>query len=387
MSQTSQPKTIRTGMSCVITGGAGFIGCALSAELADRYTRVLAVDNLHPQVHARPRRPAALDARVELLVADVTAETTWERVLADLKPDVVVHLAAETGTGQSLTEATRHADVNVRGTTVMLDAFARHDHVPNTIVLSSSRAVYGEGAWSDAGATVYPGQRSREQLATGQWGFADMRAIAHCAGKTDPRPTSIYGATKLAQEHILGAWSLAFGSRLLTLRLQNVYGPGQSLSNAYTGICAQFAQWAREGRSIPIYEDGVIVRDFIFIDDVVRAFAAALDSSVATASVYDIGSGHSTTVHDLARLMARRHTAPAPHINANYRHGDVRHAVADITRAHTELDWSPRIQLEDGIEMLCRWIESSDAREDPAEGIDSNPAARPGYATAHLEQE
>nr|WP_318289438.1 NAD-dependent epimerase/dehydratase family protein [Paraburkholderia sp. BL8N3] len=258
--------------TCLVTGGAGFIGCAISSTLVRHFDRVVALDNMHPQIHATPDRPARLDPKVELVVGDVTLSETWNSLLQTVKPDVVIHLAAETGTGQSLTEGTRHAMVNVVGTTQMLDAFVRFESVPRRIVLTSSRAVYGEGAWQDAAGTItYPGQRSKVQLEQGVWDFPGLKCLPFEATRTQPRPTSIYGATKLTQEMVLSAWALSFGVEVGLLRLQNVYGPGQSLSNPYTGIVSLFARLARGGKSIPLYEDGEIVRDFVFIDDVSEA--------------------------------------------------------------------------------------------------------------------
>jgi dTDP-L-rhamnose 4-epimerase len=342
----------------MVTGGAGFIGCAISANLAKSFDRVIAVDVLHPQIHREPIRPAMLDPKVQLVVADITCEETWNQILERASPDVVVHLAAETGTGQSLTEASRHANVNVTGTTVMLDAFARRGIVPRRIVLSSSRAVYGEGAWRDAnGAVCYPGQRSKAQLERGEWDFPGLTCLPFEAEKTEPRPTSIYGATKLAQEHILLAWAHSFGAEIAVLRLQNVYGPGQSLSNPYTGIVPFFACLARSGKSIPIYEDGKIVRDFVFIDDVAAAICRVAGKAVHSAVAYDIGSGEKTTIFQLGNLIAKLYGAPSPHINCAFRNGDVRHASCDIARSRADLGWVPHWGLEKGITALCAWID------------------------------
>ena len=345
--------------TCLVTGGAGFIGCAISSGLARHFGRVVALDNLHPQIHPDPVRPAALDPKVELSIGDVTDETAWDRLLAGVQPDVIVHLAAETGTGQSLTEGSRHASVNVVGTTRMLDALARHGQTPHKIVLSSSRAVYGEGAWKNlsTGAISYPGQRSKAQLDRKEWDFPGLACLPFEALETQPRPTSIYGATKLAQEHVLAAWALSFGTQLGVLRLQNVYGPGQSLTNPYTGIVPFFARVAREGKSIPVYEDGEIVRDFVFIDDVADAILRVATGPGASATPYDIGAGQATTIHDLARMIAKLYGAPAPHINGAYRNGDVRHAVCDIARTTAGLDWRPRCDVARGVAALCAWID------------------------------
>jgi len=348
-----------TANVCLVTGGAGFIGCALSKTLASRYDYVIAFDNLHPQVHASAKRPLMLDVRVELRIGDVTDDAGWERFLEEHRPTTVIHLAAETGTGQSLTEASRHAYTNVVGLTRMLDAFARADIIPEKIVLTSSRAVYGEGAWQrrDNADIIYPGQRTLEQLKKKQWDFPGLDPIPFSAATTEPHPTSVYGATKLAQEHVLKAWALAFGAKPIILRLQNVYGIGQSLTNPYTGIVSLFCRLAREGKTIPIYEDGNITRDFVFIDDVADAIETAIDSTTMPTTPYDIGSGKPKTIAEVAQWIAARYGAPPPQVNGAYRHGDVRSASCDIARTVAELGWTPRWPVESGLERLCKWID------------------------------
>ena len=205
-----------------------------------------------------------------------------DAVLRLFRPSQIVHLAAETGTAQSLSEATRHGSVNVVGTTQLLDALSRAALVPDQLVLASSRAVYGEGAWQCGSEVFYPQPRSHAQLMAGIWDpqgpmSETVVPLPSCAGQTEPRPTNIYAATKLAQEHILAAWTAAHDTNLSVLRLQNVYGPGQSLTNSYTGIVALFARLAREQRALEVYEDGRIMRDFVYIEDVVEALFAAID--------------------------------------------------------------------------------------------------------------
>jgi dTDP-L-rhamnose 4-epimerase len=345
------------GSTCLVTGGAGFIGCAISDELVKKYERVIAMDNLHPQIHKTGERPAALNQAVELVKADVTNASAWDEFLSTRKPDLVVHLAAETGTGQSLTEGSRHALVNVVGTTQMLDAFARHKVIPQKIVLSSSRAIYGEGAWSsNTGEWHYPGQRSSTMLANGIWDFPGLTNHPFRADQTPPNPTSIYGATKLAQEHILASWTKSFGVSLNILRLQNVYGPGQSLTNPYTGIVSLFARIAKAGKSIPLYEDGAMQRDFVFISDVAAAILAAAQQRVSNVLV-DIGTGSSISISELANIIAKIYSAPAPHVTGQYRNGDVRHAACTIESAREHLSWNPQISVEEGIHQLCVWID------------------------------
>jgi dTDP-L-rhamnose 4-epimerase len=345
-------------LSCVVTGGAGFIGCALSAGLVRRFGRVIVLDKLHPQVHATAMRPDALDSAIEFRHADITEPAVWDALMDKVRPDLVVHLAAETGTGQSLTEASRHARDNVLGTTVMLDSFARHGHIPRHIVLASSRAIYGEGAWRRTdGRVFYPGRRSLAQMAEGQWDFPDARPLVSSAATTEPRPTSIYGATKLAQEHVLEAWSEAFGSNLTILRPQNVYGPGQSLINSYTGIVCFFARLASKGESIPLFEDGAMVRDFVYIEDVVTAFLRVIDAAPPGTRRVDIGTGKPVSVRQLSELIAARYAAPAPHVTGQHRAGDVRHAACAPDATLNALGWAPNHDLRSGLDRVCAWVD------------------------------
>lgn len=345
---------------CFVTGGAGFIGCAISKSLADRYSTVIAIDNMHPQIHSSADRPALLDSRVELIVGDVTDKTLWDDILKNQTPDIVYHLAAETGTGQSLMEASRHAEVNIVGTTRMLDAFSSHGIIPERIVLTSSRAVYGEGGWNDAaGNTVYPGQRTNEMLQASQWDFLGLAAQPFEASKTQTHPTSIYGVTKLSQEQLINSWANSYGVKTSILRLQNVYGVGQSLTNPYTGIVSFFSQLSKAGQSIPLYEDGEVVRDFVYISDVAQALILAGDTE-ESGFVFDVGSGRSITIRELATIIAARYAAPAPHVCGKYRNGDVRHASCQISSTKEGLGWTPEVSVESGIDKLCTWIDSSE---------------------------
>lgn len=353
--------TVRT---VLITGGAGFIGTAVAQRLAATADRWVVLDSLHPQVHPSGERPRSLPEAAELVHADVTDPAAWDALLADVRPTTVLHLAAETGTAQSLHEATRHAHVNVVGTTAMLDALGRADQVPEHLVLSSSRAVYGEGQWRHENGTISsPGMRGHQQLAAGLWDLPDAVSLASTAQGTPPAPTSIYGATKLAQEHLLRAWAGAHDTALTVLRLQNVYGPGQSLINAYTGIVSLFSQWAEQGRSIPVYEDGGITRDFVYIADVADAIATVMTTGPELdGEILDVGSGARTTILELAGIIARHHGAPEPHVTGAFRDGDVRHAHTDITHTLERLDWRPQWSLVAGVEALQGWIAEQSER-------------------------
>jgi len=344
---------------CLVTGGAGFIGTAIAPGLLQRYARVVALDSLLPQVHASGRRPAELDARVELVVADVRDAPTLDDVISNVRPGTVIHLAAETGTGQSLAQATLHTSTNVVGTSQLMDAFTRTGLMPRRLVLASSRAVYGEGAWRErgSGAVYYPGQRPAEQLGAHQWDFPDADPLPMRADTTVPHPVSVYGVTKLTQEMLLSTWGQSYGVPVAIVRLQNVFGPGQSLSNPYTGIMSLFCRIARQGGTIPVYEDGAIRRDFVLIDDVAEALLSLVDHPEANGRTLDVGSGESQTISQAAQLIAAYYKAPDPVITQQYRLGDVRHAWADTSQAEAVLDWHPKWNLADGVTRLADWIE------------------------------
>lgn len=342
----------------LITGGAGFIGCAVSKQLAGNGLAIVAFDNLHPQIHPARTRPVDLPEDVALFCADVCSSDSWEKFLSEYRPVLVIHLAAETGTGQSLTESVRHAEVNVVGTAQMLDAFTRHSIKPGKIVLASSRAVYGEGGWrKNDGSTFYPGQRDSGMLSKEQWDYPDSVSLPFVASQTQAHPASIYAATKLTQEHMLASWCDSFGVDYTILRLQNVYGPGQSLSNPYTGIVPLFSRIAKNGESIPLYEDGEMLRDFVYIDDVATAIRSATATDAASKRILDIGSGRSISIAELARIVAKHYAAPSPHVCGLFRNGDVRHAACITDEAVAALDWKPVVMPEEGVSRLCDWID------------------------------
>jgi len=341
----------------LVTGGAGFIGCALSHRLASLCKCFVAVDNLLAQVHPLQVRPLDLHTDADLVIADVTESQTWTELFAEFRPDIVVHLAAETGTGQSLKQSTMHGRSNVLGLTVLLDALSQSEILPEQLICTSSRAVYGEGAWQKKdGEIFYPGQRTNAQLASAQWDF-DGISLPATSGETRENPTSVYGATKLAQENILKCWCFSFGVPLSLLRLQNVYGPGQSPFNPYTGIVTLFSRLARAQKRIELYEDGLVTRDFVYIEDVVEALAKSILNVPASGyRTLDIGSGEVTTLIQIARKISQFHDAPEAFIGGKYRNGDVRHSSCDISAAHKELGWQPQKTLDQGLRSLQEYL-------------------------------
>jgi dTDP-L-rhamnose 4-epimerase len=343
----------------LVTGGAGFIGSSLAQAFSEHSKRWVIVDNLHPQVHVNQTRPIFLNEQAELFVGDVTNNEDWDRILGEYSPDVVIHLAAETGTSQSMSEASRHGLVNVVGTTQLVDALGKSRNKPTKIILASSRAVYGEGKWrNDRGAVVYPEIRNHEQLENHQWDFPNLTPEASNAEDTRTIPTSVYGSTKLAQENILKSWCAANSVSLTVLRLQNVYGPGQSLINAYTGIISLFSQLARNKQVIPLYEDGEIIRDFVYISDVAEMFGKVLSSKpTSNYETFDIGSGGPSSIMSVADWISNFYSSPKPEVTGLFREGDIRYSVANIEKAKKIYGWSPSVGLEEGLNKLQSWIQ------------------------------
>lgn len=348
----------------ILTGGAGFIGSRIAAGLANRGEKIVAIDNMHPQVHRSTDRPENLPQNVELIVADVTDADFWDRFLVDHAPATVVHLAAETGTGQSLTESNRHAMVNVVGTTQMLDAFGRNKRIPEHLILASSRAVYGEGAWKSAsGEVFYPSLRDHAALEAQKWDIFDLngvpaKPVPHRALTTFPKPASIYGSTKLAQEQIISCWASAMGVPATIFRFQNVYGPGQSPFNPYTGIITLFHRIASAGGTIEVYEDGEVGRDFVYIDDVVEACLAAVGMKLRGTRYLDVGTGVATTIAQAAQIISELYSAPSPRISGKFRDGDIRWAIADTDDLQTALGVRCSTGFPLGARRVGEWLKA-----------------------------
>lgn len=359
----------------LVTGGAGFIGSHLVPALARRGWEVRVLDSLSPQIHGpSPAKPIwKTDRPVEFLRGSVTSREDLSQALADV--DAVVHLAAETGTGQSMYEIARYNLVNTQGAALLLDVLANDaSHTVRRIALASSRSVYGEGTYvceaCSPSVRVCPLPRQATALASHLWQplcptcGAELTAVP--THEDDPvRPASIYAATKLAQEDLLRIACESLGIGHGILRLQNVYGEGQSLNNPYTGILSIFSTRIRRGLELPIFEDGQETRDFVHVSDVAAAFAGLLDAPEAPGRVINVGSGVGTPVIEVARALSRAFGSPERvRVTGEYRLGDIRHNVADVARLHALLDLSPQVTLPDGLERFVAWVDEQPLPED-----------------------
>lgn len=349
----------------LITGGAGFIGSRLARLLVERGNDVLCYDNLHPQVHGvlRPAAGALFGPNgAGLVMGDVTDAAALASCVRYYDPEIIYHLAAETGTGQSHDEPTRYNSVNVIGTTNLVEAVRRHGRRVRRVMLAGSRSIYGEGAASQAGGGICNAEpRMPEDMKRGDFALRNAAGAVVRPVPTPewlpPKPASVYASTKLMQEYLLGQCFTGTPVEVVVLRLQNVYGPGQSLSNPYTGVISIFSQQIEAGLRLNIFEDGDIIRDFVFVDDVVCAFAAAADLAAAPGLPVNIGSGVATSIRDMARALLKLYGRdPEAHdVSGNFRVGDVRFAVADISRARARLGWTPEVSFEQGLKRFWEW--------------------------------
>jgi dTDP-L-rhamnose 4-epimerase len=365
----------------LITGGLGFIGMELARTLVRRGMTVRLLDNLSPQIHgvnSRADLGAVLDKHhTEVMLGDVCQRGDWVRALRDVA--AVVHLAAETGTGQSMYRIGDYTNTNVLGTALLLDVLANDRHDVRKLVLASSRSVYGEGAYRCVHCgLVYPPMRSLSSLLANQW----EPSCPLCCGAIDPvatpetcatSPASVYAATKLAQEDLLRVVGNALGIPFLIFRLQNVYGEGQSLNNPYTGILSIFSNRIRQGKEIVLFEDGQESRDFVHVSDVAEAMALGLESDNGDGLTMNVGSGVQVSVETIARsLMSQFRDSNVPVVvSGQYRLGDIRHNYADITAIQRLLAFIPKVSLEEGIARFVGWVRAQRMVQNGAEdGLD-----------------
>lgn len=361
----------------LITGGAGFIGSNLALKLIREGYIVTVLDNLSTQIHGSdPEKTSTLyqsiAGKVKFIHGTVTSRNDWEKALVG--QDAVIHLAAETGTGQSMYEVSRYVDVNIGGTGLMLDYLTNKKHTVKKIVIASSRAIYGEGKYccSEHGI-VYPNVRADKDMSNGDFNSkcpVCNKNVTLLPTTEDSliHPTSVYGITKQTQEQMVLTVGKSIGIGSVALRYQNVYGPGQSLSNPYTGILSIFSTRIKNGNSITIFEDGAESRDFVYIDDVVNATLLGLEEEVANGQVYNVGTGVNIDVLTVASTLCRKYGKQVDlNVSGNYRLGDIRHNYADISKIQNELGFKPLWDFESGIESFTNWVDNQAIQEDKYE--------------------
>lgn len=357
----------------LITGGAGFIGSNLALKLISKGYTVTVLDNLSPQIHGEnPKETSPLflsiKDKVKFIEGTVTNIEDWKKALEG--QDAIVHYAAETGTGQSMYEVQKYVDVNVTGTSLMLDSLVNGSYDVKKVIVASSRSIYGEGKYmsKELGA-VYPKHRIAEDMDGGYFepNYAGSSELTLVATDEDSKihPSSVYGITKQNQEQMVLTVCPTIGIAGVAFRYQNVYGPGQSLKNPYTGILSIFSTQIKNGNGINIFEDGKESRDFVFIDDVVDATILGIEREEANNLVFNVGTGVATDVITVAESLLKNYGVEVPiTISGNYRLGDIRHNYADLTKINSTLGFEPKYSFEQGLKQFTDWVNTQEVQED-----------------------
>ena len=360
----------------LITGGAGFIGSNLALTLLKRGHQVTVLDNLSEQIHGKnPEKTSPLylsiKDKVQFIKGTVACRETLQKAIAN--NTVIVHLAAETGTGQSMYEIQHYTDVNIGATALLLDILTNEKHSVKKVVVASSRAIYGEGKYYNKtkNTFVYPLQRIDEDMQKGDFEVKDPQNhsdVLELVATTEDaiiHPTSVYGITKQVQEQLVMTVCPTIGIAGVAFRYQNVYGPGQSLKNPYTGILSIFSTQIKNGNGINIFEDGKETRDFVFISDVVDATVLGIEKETANNQVFNVGTGVATDVITVATELSNNYGIQVPiTISGNYRLGDIRHNYADITKAKQLLGFEPKISFKEGLKQFTNWVNTQEIEED-----------------------
>lgn len=359
----------------LVTGGAGFIGSYLCKALVQGGYTVTVLDNLAEQIHgSTPETTSPLyqsiQGDVHFIKGSVTDYDTLKKAIQH--QEIVVHLAAETGTGQSMYQISHYNHVNVLGTANLLDILANQHHRVKKVVVASSRAIYGEGKYQNvAGDFFFPPHRQKEQLDRGDFEIYDtnnqepLLAVA-TDEEAKIHPSSVYGITKQIQEQLIMTVCPTIGIAPVAFRYQNVYGPGQSLKNPYTGILSIFSNLIRNREEINIFEDGLESRDFVYIDDVITATMLGIEKEAANGEIFNVGTGVSTTVHQVAQQLIDEFNVDLPvHISGNYRLGDIRHNFADLSKIKKILAFTPVTDFSKGLKHFTAWVKEQALENSP----------------------
>jgi dTDP-L-rhamnose 4-epimerase len=351
-------------MRTLVTGGAGFIGSHLVPRLVERGDEVVVLDRLEEQVHGEAGYTPP--EGVQLIVGDVGDPDVADQALEGV--DAVVHLAAAVGVGQSMYEIDKYVRRNTMSTATFLERVINRSTRPSRLVVASSMSIYGEGGYEcPTHGRFAPGPRPEAQLARSAWEVE----CPQCGSESAPVPTSedkpiiptsVYAVTKRDHEELALVVGTAYNIPTVALRFFNVYGPGQALSNPYTGVAAIFGSRLLNGRAPMIFEDGAQSRDFIHVSDIVSGILLALESDKAVGHAVNLGTGRPTTVEEIARIMAKGLGVDVePELLDKFRAGDIRHCFAGTERATDLLGFTPQVALEDGMTALITWLQGQHA--------------------------
>jgi len=362
----------------LLLGGAGFIGTKLSEALLAKGYKVTILDCFSEQVHGKNYKESYLYRQVQESVNLVYGNINNTELLLSLlkKNEVVIHLASETGTAQSMYRLQRYTEVNIGSVAVLMDVLINNKTNIKKVILGSSRAVYGEGKYKDGqGGYVYPNLRSKANLANNKFDLINEEKgeVLHYEATDEDsliNPVSIYGFSKYAQEQLVKITCQTYGIDYCILRYQNVYGPGQSLLNSYTGVLNVFASRAILNKTLEIFEDGKGIRDYIYIDDAVDATILALENEDANNQTFNVGTGVGTSIWDAAVSISRSlEKEVVCNVSGIYRYGDIRHSLADIHKIKNALDFTPKYSFKEGLTEFGKWVMTQDIRSESSDDI------------------
>lgn len=360
-------------MKVLITGGAGFIGSNLALKLISKGYEVVLLDNLSRQIHGENYKESytyrLIANKCELIVGDVTNFEDWKRAIKGV--DIIVHLAAETGTGQSMYEINKYIDVNISGTAKLLEVITNEKNQVKKLVIAASRAVYGEGKFQcDKHGIVYPEARKDEDMSRRD--FEVKCPVCNQNVEMMPtdedsklHPTSVYGHTKQSQEELCMIVGKSINLPIVAFRFQNVYGPGQSLKNPYTGILSIFSTRIKNGNDLNIFEDGLETRDFVYIEDITDSIILGIENDNANFQSFNVGSGEKIDVLTVANTLKEKYKANVNiNVSGNYRLGDIRHNLGDLTKIRSLLGYEPKVKFTEGISNFVDWVEKQEVESD-----------------------
>lgn len=350
----------------LVTGGAGFIGAHVASELISAGYRVRVLDSLVTQVHGEsPDRPSYLHEDAEFVLGDIRNPEILDDALAGV--EAVYHFVALVGVGQSMYQIAEYTSVNNLGTAALLERLVKHP--VRKLIVASSMSVYGEGLYvTPSGEPYASAARTPAQLKAHEWEMATPEGVPLRPVPTpetkQPSLASVYALSKYDQEQMCLMVGRAYGVPTVGLRFFNAYGPFQSLSNPYTGVLAIFGSRLLNGKRPIIFEDGEQLRDFVSVYDVAHACRLALEVDKAQDVVFNVGSGQSITVAEVARKLAKvLGKRIEPEIAGKYRVGDIRHCYPEISLAQKVLGYRSRISLEEGMRDLAEWLERQTAED------------------------
>lgn len=346
----------------LVTGGAGFIGSHLVDELLKKGHDVTVIDNLEPQVHGGIRTaPKYMAEEARFVKADLRELKKYLDIIEDI--EIVYHLAAAVGVGQSMYQIEKYIDVNDTGTAKLLDILVNEEVEVEKLIVASSMSTYGEGKYEcENCGIVYPGLREEEQLKKGIWEVF----CPSCGEKVRPLPTdeetpqdctSVYALSKKQQEKLCLLIGKTYGIDTTALRFFNVYGSRQALSNPYTGVCAIFSSSLLCGNPPTVFEDGKQARDFVHVKDICQALLLSMEKSPSEGEVFNVGTGEKITINWVAEVLASYiNPEIKPQITGKFRPGDIRHCFADIKKIQRKLGFTPQYSFEEGMKELVEWV-------------------------------